>query len=57
MKRPPNGHGDFGDTQTVVDNSRDSVEIVDLGAHGTRNGRFGVEETVDESQLGVGELS
>ena len=57
MKRPQNGHGDFGDTQTIVEDSRDSVEVVNLGTHGSSDGRFGVEETVYESQLGVGELS
>lgn len=57
MKHPRRSHGDFGDIQTVVDDSRDSVEIVDFVAHGSRGGRFSVEETVDESQLGIGELS
>ena len=57
MKRPRKSHRDLGDVQTVVEDSRDSVEIVDFSAHGSRGGGFGVEETVDESQLGVGELS
>ena len=57
MKHPRRSHGDFGDIHTVVDDSRDSVEIVDFVAHGSRGGRFSVEETVDESQLGIGELS
>ena len=49
MKRQRESHGDFGDVQTIIEDSRDSVEIIDFVAHGSRGGRFGVEETVDES--------